>query len=157
MIAVGEPAPDFEAPDSAGRSLRLSSLRGRKVLLYFFPKAFTAGCAAETRQFGVLAPALAERGILVLGISVDPAETQRRFAVSCKATFPLLSDATKAISRSYGVLSVLGVAKRVSFLIDEAGVVRGTKSSVLPGPHLDWAEGLRTGGSAPPEGSPSGP
>lgn len=150
MIAVGEPAPEFEAPDSGGRSFRLAAHRGKKILLYFFPKAFTAGCAAETRQFGVLAPALAEQGILVVGISVDTAETQRRFAVSCKATFPLLSDGSKAIARSYGVLSVLGVAKRVSFLIDEAGVVRGTKSSMLPGPHLDWAEALRaSGGSAP--------
>ncbi|HEV2449284.1 MAG TPA: peroxiredoxin [Thermoplasmata archaeon] len=152
MIAVGETAPEFEAPDSAGRTLRLSSLRGKKVLLYFFPKALTAGCAAETRQFGVLAPALAEQGILVLGISVDTAETQSRFAVSCKATFPLLSDVSKSIARSYGVLSVLGVAKRVSFLIDEEGIVRGTKSSVLPGPHLDWAEGLRDRGSPPRAG-----
>jgi thioredoxin-dependent peroxiredoxin len=140
MIGVGEGAPDFATTDSRGQPFRLSEHRGRRVLLYFFPKAFTAGCTVETRKFAELAPTLSQGGIEVVGISIDSVDTQRRFAERCGASFPILSDANKSIARSYGVLSLLGVARRVSFLIDENGVVRGSRSSLLPGPHLAWAQ-----------------
>jgi peroxiredoxin Q/BCP len=139
MIEIGSEAPDFESVDSTGAKFRLSSLRGKKVILYFFPKAFTGGCTVETKQFAELAPALAARGAEVVGISVDPAETQTRFAEHCHAPFPIVSDPSKAIARSYGVLSFLGVARRVTFIIDETGVVRDVVASLLPGPHLSRA------------------
>jgi thioredoxin-dependent peroxiredoxin len=136
VIAVGSPAPEFEGKDSKGETFRLSSLRGRQVVLYFFPKAFTGGCTLETRQLGALAPDLAAKGVQVVGVSVDSEETQHRFAAHCQASFPLVSDRTKSISRSYGVLSLLGFSKRVTFYLDESGVVRDVMTGMLPGPHL---------------------
>ncbi|MCI4369197.1 MAG: peroxiredoxin [Thermoplasmata archaeon] len=140
MIATGSPAPDFEAVDSRGERFRLAGLRGKKVVLYFFPKAFTAGCARETRQFAEISHALADNGVEVVGISVDFAETQRRFAADCRATFPIVGDPSKAIARSYGVLSFIGVSKRVTFFIDEAGTVGDIVASALPGPHVARAK-----------------
>jgi thioredoxin-dependent peroxiredoxin len=137
MIAVGSEAPDFEAPDSRGERLRLSSLRGGAVILYFFPKAFTSGCTQETQRFAELAPALGERKVRIVGVSVDLADTQTRFASECHAPFPIVSDADKAITRSFGVLSIVGVAKRVTFFLDEQGIVRDVVASMLPGPHLE--------------------
>jgi peroxiredoxin Q/BCP len=135
-VKVGVAAPDFESVDSRGATLRLSSFRGQSVILYFFPKAFTGGCTTETREFAEVAPALRERGVQVIGISVDTAETQAKFAVECKADFPIVADASKAIARSYGVLSFLGVSKRVTCFLDESGVVIDVVASMLPGPHV---------------------
>ncbi len=140
MIEVGDRAPEFEATDSRGEPFRLSSLRGRSVILYFFPKAFTGGCTIETQQFAALAPALTEKGVQVVGVSVDSAETEQRFAAHCGATFPIVSDAGKTIARSYGVLSLLGFSKRVTFFLDESGTVREIVTGMLPGPHLAKAK-----------------
>jgi thioredoxin-dependent peroxiredoxin len=137
MIDIGTAAPDFEAEDSRGAQFRLSTLRGKPVVLYFFPKAFTTGCTSETQRFAALAPELASKGVEIVGVSVDSAETQHRFAEHCHAGFLLLSDSTKAIARAYGVLSLLGIAKRVTFYIDEEGVVRDVVAGMLPGPHLE--------------------
>ncbi len=150
MIAVGSPAPDFEGDDSRGQRFRLSDLRGRKVVLYFFPKAFTAGCTAETREFAVLAPSLADRGAEIVGVSVDPAETQRRFAAACSAGFPIVGDPTRAIARSYGVLSLIGWSKRVTFFLDEQGIVQEIVASLAPGPHLARARDRLLRASAGP-------
>lgn len=142
MIGVGQAAPDFEAPDSEGKSLRLSSFRGRKVVLYFYPKAFTAGCTAETRQFGVLASELEKKGVAVIGVSIDTSETQKRFAIHCKVGFPLVADPNRDVAKAFGVLGLIKVAKRVTFMIDEGGIVREVVESILPGPHLARTKAL---------------
>jgi thioredoxin-dependent peroxiredoxin len=147
MIGPGDAAPDFQAADTSGRTFRFSSLRGRPVILFFFPKAFTAGCTAETRQFGELAPPLAEQGVQVVGISVDTSETLGRFQSHCAASFPLLSDASKEIARRYGVLSILGMSKRATFFVDAGGTVEEVVVSLLPGPHLRSARARYLGGS----------
>jgi thioredoxin-dependent peroxiredoxin len=139
MIAVGSIAPEFEAVDAHGRTFRSSSLRGRAVVLYFFPKAFAG-----------VAPGLREQGVQVVGVSVDTAETQAKFAAACGVDFPLLADPTKAIARSYGVLSLLGSSKRATIFIDAEGRVEETLVSLLPGPHL-----VRTRARyGPPPGTP---
>jgi peroxiredoxin Q/BCP len=135
-LAIGATAPEFDLPSSSGGRLSLSELRGRPVVLYFFPKSFTAGCTRETKEFAALAPILYPRRVAIVGISVDSAETQGRFAEACRAPFPILSDSTKATARAYGVLSAFGVAKRVTFFLDEQGVVRDIVAGLLPGPHL---------------------
>jgi thioredoxin-dependent peroxiredoxin len=135
MIAPGATAPDFEAPSSRGNNLKLSSLRGKSVILYFYPKAFTSGCAMETHTFGELYPRLSSEGVEVVGVSVDDLEQQTAFAADCKADFPLVSDQNKEIAKSYGVLGTFGVAKRVTFYIDPAGLVSEVVESLRPGPH----------------------
>lgn len=141
-ISEGNPAPDFELTDAQGGRFRLSSLRGKKVVLYFFPKAFTGGCTMETEAFAQLAPQLKQKGVEVVGVSVDPAETQQRFAEHCHVSFPLLADSSKEAAKAYGVLSFIGLSKRVTFYIDEQGVVRDVVSAMMPGPHLSRAKQL---------------
>jgi thioredoxin-dependent peroxiredoxin len=139
MIAPGAPAPDFEAPTSKGQNLKLSALRGKSVILYFYPKAFTSGCAMETHTFGELYPRLSSQGVEVVGVSVDDVEKQTAFAADCKADFPLVADRNKEIAKSYGVLGTFGLAKRVTFYIDPTGTVSEVVESMRPGAHTSKA------------------
>ena len=123
MVQVGEPVPDLELETTAGK-VRLSQLRGRKVVLYFFPKAFTMGCTRELKRFAELYEEFKKAGAEVIGVSVDSLETQRKFAERHGARFPLASDAKKEVSKAFGVLRALGMAERVTFVIGPDGVVR---------------------------------
>ncbi|MCI4340687.1 MAG: peroxiredoxin [Thermoplasmata archaeon] len=136
MLARGDLAPDFEAPTADGGLLKLSAFRGGPVVLYFFPKAGTAGCTRESIGFAGLFPALAPRGVRVIGVSVDDANHQHRFAEDCSLPFPLVADPGKEIARRYGVLGAFGLARRVTFLLDGEGRVDEVVDSVLPGPHV---------------------
>jgi thioredoxin-dependent peroxiredoxin len=135
MLAPGEMAPDFEGTTASGSTLRLSSLRGRHVVLYFYPKAMTLGCTRESRAFALQYPALKARGAEVIGVSVDDADTQRTFQQRCDLPFPLIADVGGAISRSYGVLGPLGRARRVTFFLRPDGRVDRIVRSMRPGPH----------------------
>ena len=152
MLAVGELAPDFPIPLPDGSSRPFSSYRGRPVVLFFFPKANTSGCTIETRGFAERYDAFQKSGFEVIGVSVDTAETQGAFAEKCGSRFPMVGDHSKEIARAYGVLGFLGVAKRVTFLIDGEGRVREVVEGMLPSPHLKAADGWigRTGGTPPP-------
>jgi thioredoxin-dependent peroxiredoxin len=124
MLKVGDIAPDFTAPSSDGRTLTLSELRGRAVVLYFYPKAFTAGCTVETKGFRDNYEEFKALGAEVIGVSTDPFETQCEFADKHGVTFPLVGDFDKKISESYGVLRrFTSLDRRVTFLIDERGVI----------------------------------
>jgi peroxiredoxin Q/BCP len=124
MLAVGDEAPDFTAQTTDGRTLRLSELRGRVVIIYFFPKAFTGGCTIETNRFRDNYDELKALGAEVIGISTDDHEKQCRFAAAREVQFPLVGDATQVISESYGVLGrFLPGNKRVTYVIDEGGRV----------------------------------
>jgi len=128
---IGQPAPDFELPSSDGGSVRLSGLRGRKVVLYFYPKDLTPACTQEACDFRDAHPALMEAGAAVLGISPDPIKSHGKFAEKHGLTFPLLSDPDHAVAELYGVWqekklygkTYMGIV-RTTFLIDEEGVLR---------------------------------
>lgn len=123
MIDVGQTAPDFEAESSIGK-IKLSELKGKKVI-YFYPKSFTPGCTREIQRFVELYDQFVANGALVLGISVDSVETQKRFSEKYNAKFPVVSDKEKKISSAYGVLNEKGTsAQRVTFIVDERGVVK---------------------------------
>jgi len=123
VVQVGDPVPDLELETTAGK-VRLSQLRGKKVVLYFFPKAFTMGCTRELKRFAELYEEFKKLGAEVIGVSVDSLETQRRFADKYGARFPLASDAKKEVSRAFGALRATGTAERVTFVIGPDGVVR---------------------------------
>ncbi len=115
----------------------LSSLRGRPVALFFFPKANTSGCTMETRAFADHYEELQAAGWSVVGVSVDSVTTQKQFAEKCHATFHLVADTDKAIARAYDVLGFLGFPRRVTFLIGPDGRVEETISAMMPSSHVE--------------------
>lgn len=127
--AVGAPAPDFTAPSDDG-TVSLASLRGKKVILYFYPKDSTPGCTLEARGFRDLHDALAAHNAVVLGVSKDSVKSHSRFKSKECLPFPLVSDVDGAICEAYGAWrpktmygrEFLGIA-RITVLIDEAGRV----------------------------------
>jgi thioredoxin-dependent peroxiredoxin len=123
MIAVGDAAPDFEAPNQDGSPFRLSSLKGAPVVLYFYPKADTPGCTIESKGFRDVYPQYLARKVHVVGVSVDDCPAQKAFAQKYGLPFPLIADSSKKVATAYGVLGPHGVARRVSFLIDAKGKV----------------------------------
>ncbi|MCQ4336131.1 MAG: peroxiredoxin [Sulfolobales archaeon] len=123
-MEVGSQAPDFEAESTKGK-IRLSDFKGKRVVLYFFPKAFTPGCTRETQKFAEMYEKFKELNAEVIGVSADKLSTQERFAQKYNALFPLVADPDLKIISTYGVLSESGKsASRVTFVIDENGVVR---------------------------------
>lgn len=136
MLSVGQEAPDFTGTTADGTPLALASLRGRPVVLYFYPKANSLGCSIEARGFAQQFPEFQKAGIAVIGVSVDSVESQRSFVEKCGIPFPLVADHDRSIARRYGVLGLLGVAKRVTFFLDANGRVAEVVSGMAPGPHL---------------------
>lgn len=129
MPTVGEPAPDFTAPTDSG-SVTLSALRGKKVVLYFYPKDATPGCTIEAKGFRDAWPALEERGVVVLGVSRDTPKKHASWKAKECLPFTLVTD-EGGLCEAYGAWrekslygrNYMGIA-RVTFLIDEQGVVR---------------------------------
>lgn len=132
-IKVGDKAPEFSLRAQNGCLVSLNDFRGSKnVVLYFYPKDFTAGCTAETKAFGENYQKIVELGAEVLGVSSDTAESHGRFASDCRASFMLLSDSDGAVRKAYGADSSIGlIPGRVSFVIDKQGIVRHVFSSQL--------------------------
>lgn len=125
-LRVGDRAPDFTARSTGGELLSLSALRGQVVVLYFFPKAFTPGCTRQTERFRDAQEDIRELGGVVIGVSVDDHVTQCDFAAATHAGFPMIGDADHTVSNLYGVLRpFLRLDRRVTFVIDGDGVVRG--------------------------------
>lgn len=141
MIRLGHPAPDFSAKDTRGEQFQLSKLRGKRVVLFFFPKAFTPGCTREAGTFRDAYAEMQELGAEVVGISTDDHKTQCDFAGSLKAAFPMLGDPDGEIARQFDVLwPFFKMVRRVTFLIDEEGIVRGVYQHELRmGAHVDDA------------------
>jgi len=125
MLKAGERAPEFHALSTTGQYLSLAGFRGKKLVLYFYPKAFTPFCTAEARRFRDNYDDLRGLGAEVVGVSVDEHETQCDFAQRHELRFPLVADHDKAISRAFGVLwPGLPLDKRVTFIIGEDGVIQ---------------------------------
>lgn len=135
MIDVGAEAPDFELPDQHGAAVRLSSLRGRPVVVLFFPFAFTGVCTGELAAVrDELLPAVGDAA-RVLAVSCDSMFALRVFGDANGLDFPLLSDFWPhgQVASSYGVFDDdRGCALRGSFVVDASGVVRWTLTHALP-------------------------
>jgi peroxiredoxin Q/BCP len=139
MIQVGDAAPDFTATDCQGRAVSLASLRGRRVVLFFFPKAFTIGCTIEIRAFRDNQARIEELGAVLVGVSVDSVRTQCAFAEQERIDFALIGDEQRHISSAYDVIwPVLKVDRRVTFIIDPTGKVESViRHEVRVYRHLD--------------------
>jgi peroxiredoxin Q/BCP len=138
----GEQAPDFELPDGEGNRVSLSGLRGSRVVLYFYPRDDTPGCTTEACSFRDNWLALRERGVVVLGVSRDDAQSHQKFATKYELPFTLLSDADAEVARRYGVWvqrsmygkQYMGIA-RTTFLIGPDGKIEQVWEGVKPEGH----------------------
>lgn len=136
----GGKAPDFSLATGNGGQASLSALKGRAVVLYFYPKDDTPGCTKEACGFESSLPEFSKTGATILGISADDAASHRRFAEKYSLTFPLLSDPDFSVSKAYGVYkekSMYGKTywgiERTTFLIDESGRI----SAIFPKVKVD--------------------
>lgn len=125
MVSVGDIAPDFDTVDCRGEQLQLSSFRGqRKVVLFFFPKAFSPACTLEVRNFRDNYQRITQLDAELIGVSVDKAERNCRFATEEGLQFRLIGDESRAISGLYGVMwPVLRIDRRATFVIGLDGKV----------------------------------
>jgi thioredoxin-dependent peroxiredoxin len=144
MIKEGDAAPDFEARDAEGNNVRLSELRGQKVVVYFYPKDDTPGCTKEACSFRDSFAEFGRRGIKLLGVSTDDEKSHRKFAEKYSLPFTLLADTDHAVADAFGVYGekqfagrkYMGVS-RATFLIDEGGRVRKVFDKVKVDEHAD--------------------
>src|SRR5687767_3844670 len=144
MIKEGDAAPEFATRDAEGKEVKLSDFRGRKVVLYFYPKDDTPGCTKEACSFRDASSDYEEKGIKVLGVSLDDEASHQAFASKYSLPFTLLSDTDHAVSEAYGVYgeqrwgdrTYMGVARK-TFLIDEEGKIKKVFDKVNVEQHAD--------------------
>ncbi len=144
MVEIGKPAPDFELSDADGNIHSLKEFRGKKVILYFYPKDNTSGCTKQACTFSALVPDFEKLGAKVIGISKDSPSSHRKFTNSFSLKFLLLSDPELVAIREYGVWKekkmygkpVMGIV-RTTFVIDESGVVTHIMPKVKPDTNAD--------------------
>lgn len=144
MPKIGEKAPDFTAVTDAGAEISLSSLRGKKVVLYFYPRDNTPGCTTEACDFRDRAEALAAKDAVVLGVSTDTVASHEKFKAKHALPFTLLADPDKELVNAYGVYqekkqygrSFMGTV-RTTFVIDPDGTIVNVFEKVKVKDHAD--------------------
>ncbi|MBC7257697.1 MAG: thioredoxin-dependent thiol peroxidase [Chloroflexi bacterium] len=142
MPNPGQVAPDFELPSDRGEKIRLSDFRGKKVVLYFYPKDMMSGCTKEACSFRDNYPQYEEQGAVILGVSPDSPQSHVRFKSKYNLPFLLLSDEDHKVAEQYGVWGekqMYGRAYqgilRTTFVIDEEGKIAKVFSKVKPEGH----------------------
>ena len=141
-LKVGDKSPDFELIDQNGKKIRLSKLRGKKVVLYFYPKDDTSGCTKEACDFRDNLPELKKLNVEVLGASNDSLDSHKKFSSKYNLNFPILSDVDKKASQEYGVYeqkqnygkTYWGIT-RSTFVIDKNGKIEKIFYKVNPEGH----------------------
>ncbi|WP_309065430.1 thioredoxin-dependent thiol peroxidase [Microbacterium sp.] len=142
-LLAGSPAPDFALTDATGRTVRLGDFAGRRLILYFYPAAFTPGCTTEACDFRDNLASLRGAGYEVVGVSGDDLDTLARFAEEDRLDFPLLSDPGHQVAKTYGAWgekqiegrTVTGVL-RSTFVIDADGRIEHAEYRVDPNGHV---------------------
>ena len=138
MVEEGKPAPDFELLSDEGERVRLSSLRGRPVVLYFYPRDDTPGCTRQACGIRDVHDLFTEKGAVVLGVSTDTQAAHVRFKDKYGLPFTLLADPDQTIGELYGVSKEGGRSfERSTFVIDADGNVRKIMRRVNPDRHAD--------------------
>lgn len=132
---INKPAPDFTLPTNTGNgTIGLKDLRGKWLVLYFYPKDFTSGCTIEARRFQEDLPKYIQKNAEVIGVSADDIDSHAEFCDSEGLKFPLLADTTGAVSKAYGSWMSF-ISMRHSFIIDPQGTLRETFVKVNPNIH----------------------
>jgi len=148
-LRVGSKAPDFTLPSGDGKEISLKDFRGKKVILYFYPKDNTSGCTMEACSFRDKISLVKKKGAVVIGISTDSAASHANFAEKYELPFPLGSDEKKEIVEKYGVWkekSLYGKkymgTERTTFIIDERGIITHILPKVKVDGHVEEVLGL---------------
>jgi peroxiredoxin Q/BCP len=143
-LTEGMPAPLFAGIDQNGNHIRLEDLRGKKVILYFYPKDDTPGCTKEACNLRDNYAALQEAGYTIIGVSADPIESHKKFANKYNLPFSLLADPEKKIISAYhawGKKKLYGKeyegTLRITYIIDENGIISRIIKNVKPEQHAD--------------------
>lgn len=142
-LQPGDVAPEFELPDADGKPVSLVSLRGKRVILYFYPAAMTPGCTKESVDFRDSLPELSDAGVAVIGISPDKPAKLAKFRDRDELNFPLLSDPDSEVLRAYGAYgekklygkTIVGVI-RSTFVIDPEGQIEKSYYNVKATGHV---------------------
>lgn len=142
MISEGESVPKFELQDADGNKVKSSDFKGKKHVIYFYPKDFTPGCTTEADEFSKDYQKFKKSGIEVIGISPDDVDSHKKFCEKMKITFPLLADTEKQVSKKFGVWGkkkfmgreYIGVM-RSTFLVNEKGKIFKIFPKVKPVGH----------------------
>lgn len=135
LLPVGSDAPAIRTKAHDGQAVNLSELRGKPVVVYFYPKDDTPGCTVEAEGIRDEWPELAKTGAVVMGVSTDDADSHRAFASKYQLPFLLLPDPDAEIAKAFGVPLKNGRAKRVTFVIDKAGKIARVFPEVTPRDH----------------------
>jgi thioredoxin-dependent peroxiredoxin len=151
MLKAGDKAPAFSLPSDAGETITLSGLKGRKVVLYFYPKDDTSGCTVEACEFRDHWARVKQSGAVVLGVSPDNVASHQKFKRKYRLPFPLLADPDHAVAEQFGVWGEKSMygrkyfgMLRTTFLIDEAGRIAKVFEKVKPKGHAEQVlEALR--------------
>jgi peroxiredoxin Q/BCP len=134
----GTEAPDFSLPSQDGSQISLKDFRGKWVVLYFYPKDFTSGCTVEAHNFQRDQAEYAKRNAVILGVSVDSADSHKKFCDKEGLNFKLLADTERKVSQLYGSamnFAIAHIAARHTFLIGPDGRIERSYTSVNPGSH----------------------
>ena len=143
-LKVGAKAPDFSLPTGDGSSLSLKDLKGKKVVLYFYPKDNTSGCTKEACAFRDSITVFGKKGAAIIGVSIDNPASHKKFADKFDLPFPLVSDEKKDLVKKYGVWKeksmygrkYMGI-ERTTFVIDEKGVIQHIFPKVNVDGHIE--------------------
>jgi peroxiredoxin Q/BCP len=133
LLAAGEKAPNLSAVDHNGQAVRVPN--DAPTLVFFYPRDGTPGCTREACAFRDAWQKYVNAGVRVIGVSVDSADSHRKFAKEHGLTFPLVTDEKDTWSKAFGVGKMMGMHKRVSFLIAPDGTIKKTYGDVDPGVH----------------------
>jgi peroxiredoxin Q/BCP len=152
MVKEGTTAPSFKTTDANGEPVNLKDLRGKKVVLYFYPKDDTPGCTKEACSFRDAFSKFKKQGITILGVSPDSEKSHQKFTAKYKLPFTLLADTDHSIADAYGVYgekkfmgrTYMGI-HRTTFLIDEKGKIKKVFEKVKPEDHADEVLGAFSG------------
>ena len=143
-LASGDAAPDFALPDQSGNPVSLKSLKGKQVVLYFYPKDDTPGCTKEACGFRDSMARLTKAGTVVIGVSLDGKEAHQKFIAKYSLPFTLLSDEDAAVAKAYGVYKQKNMygkkywgIERSTFVIDEKGKIKEVFRKVKVDGHVD--------------------
>jgi peroxiredoxin Q/BCP len=142
MLTEGDDVPDFSLKDANGKLIKKSDLKGKKYVVYFYPKDFTPGCTTEAAEFSQDYKKFKNAGIEILGISPDDEESHKKFGEKMKVSFILLSDTEKDVAKKFGVWGkkqfmgreYMGV-NRSTFLVNEKGKIFRVFEKVKPAGH----------------------